>query len=75
MAPCFVKFYKYEEIKKKYKMQNQKDLLRQRLHDKMKEQRQLSMDRVKMKYRVDANIVRFLSRAEQQVLKPKSNPG
>lgn len=39
IAPCFVKFYKYEEIKKKYKRQNAKDVLRSRLQDQMKEQK------------------------------------
>ena len=34
MASSYVKFYKYEEVKKRYKMQNYKDQLREKLRDK-----------------------------------------
>ena len=31
VQPCYIKFYKYEEVKKKYDMQSQKDMRRSRI--------------------------------------------
>ncbi len=40
IAPSYVKFYKYEVIKNKYKqLQNQKDKRRQKLKDKLEAQK------------------------------------
>ena len=36
MAPTYVKFYKYEEVKQRHNMQNFKDKLRWKLFEKMK---------------------------------------
>ena len=48
VAPCFVKFYRYEEIKKKYKRQNPKDILRQRLFERMQDQKQLQTEKLNL---------------------------
>ena len=36
IAPSHVKFYKYEELKEKLKLQNEKDLRRQKLKNSLK---------------------------------------
>ena len=43
-APSYVKFYKYEEVKKNLDLQNYKDLLREKLKRKIKRQGQSEID-------------------------------
>lgn len=68
IAPSFVKFYKYEEIKQKYNIQNLKDKMRQRLHDKMREQEQNEMHKLNLNYKVDRDILEDLHQREAGTL-------
>ena len=67
-APTHVKFYKFEEIKAQLHIQSHKDKLRQRLHNKLKEQEQHDVDQINLSYVIDPELLQNLSKIEEQCL-------
>ena len=74
-AASYVKFYKYEEIKKNFKMQNIKDQMRWKLKQKIREKekiRQHKKDKepvhLELEYTLDPTLVQKLNQAEEKTL-------
>ena len=71
VAPSFVKFYKYEEIKAKSSdLMTSKDKLRMKMHEKMKKLKQIEMNKgyKGSQYVVDLDKIQKLRIMEQEML-------
>lgn len=75
-APSYVKFYKYEEIKKNFKMQNMKDQMRWKLKQKIREKDKIKQHKKdkepvrlqELDYTLDPVLVQKLNQAEEKTL-------
>ena len=74
-APSYVKFYKYEEIKKNFKMQNMKDQMRWKLKQKIREKEKIKQHKkdqepvhLDLDYTVDPMLVQKLNQDEEETL-------
>lgn len=71
-APCYVKFYKYEEIKQRCHIQDYKDKLRSKLQEKLSKVKQHTLDKVAkdMNYEINPDLILKLRQIEQAALLP-----
>ena len=71
-APSFVKFYKFEELKERFGVQNRKDEMRSRLKNKLKLQDQKDPAKMDNAFKISSNVVQGLHKAEQQSLQVRN---
>lgn len=68
-APSYVKFYKYEEIKKSFKLQSVKDKMRTKLHNKIKRYYgDHEAATTKVDFQINPDLIQTLSKAEERTL-------
>ena len=76
IAGAYVKFYNYEDLKKRLDIQNYKDKLRQKLNAKYTKQRQHDMeDSLDINFQINPELVLNLNKLEQDSLLPKRLQG
>ena len=65
IIPCYVKFYKYEELKEKNQILSYKDKLRVKMKDKLKGKRQYEMEKnLNINFEIDPDLIENLNRTE-----------